>query len=205
MQSTKPAADLFLWPQFIASVIVPLAQKTSRSLSWIFQSSPVVCLLLVWLSDFNQKLEKPSKECQHLPTHFHPYKSNTHHHESSQGAWHVRLDLLHATEFWCKRLSCLIKEFVSSCSFKYNPQNTCAHLFWYVFSQFTLSKVKLKMWRCLFRCLKSKHLVLKEVQNKKQIETTNTTAVKISKWSCFGRKRKLNSFHIAQAVPKQYF
>lgn len=129
MQPTKPAADLFLWPQFVASVIVCLAHKPSRSLSWIFQSSPLVCILFVWLSDFNQKLEKTSKECQHLPTHFHPYRSNTQHHESSWGAWHVPLDLLHATEFWCKRLSCLIKELVSSCSFKYNPPNACARLF----------------------------------------------------------------------------
>lgn len=197
MQSNKPAADLFLWPQFVASVIVHLAHKL-----WVFQSDPLVCILFVWLSDFNQKLEKLSRECQHLPTHFHPYTSNTQHHETSWGAWHVHLDLLHTTEFWCKRLSCLIKELMS---FKYNPQNTCAHLFWYVFSQFTVSKVKLRTWRCLFRYLTGNHLVLKEVQNKEQIETTSTTAVKISEWSCFGRKRKLNSFHIAQGVPKQFF
>lgn len=206
MQSNKPQADLFLWPQFVASVLVHLAHQPDRNLSLIFQIAPLICILFVWLCDFSQKLEKLSRECQHLPTHFHPYTSNTHHLETSWGAWHVPLDLLHESEFQCKRLSCLIKELMSSCSFKYNPQNTCAHLFWYVFSQFTLSfKVKFKMWRCLFRHLKGNHLVLKEVWNKEQIETTSTTAVKISKWSCFGRKRKLNSFHIAQVVPKQCF
>lgn len=97
------------------------------------ESLRVIFILFVWLSDFNQKLEKLSGECQHLPTHFHPYTSNTHHLETSWGAWHVCLDSLHTTEFQCKRLSCLMKELMSSCSFKYNPQNTCAHLFWYVF------------------------------------------------------------------------
>lgn len=136
MQSNNPAAGLFLWPQFVACGIVHLAHKPSRSSSWIFQSAPLACILFVWLSDFNQKFETLSRECQHLPTHFRPYTSSTHQHETSRVAWHVCLDLLHATEFWCKRLSCLIKELMPSCSFKYNPQNTCAHLFWYVFFPF---------------------------------------------------------------------
>lgn len=133
MQPNKPAADLFLWPQFVACVIVHLDHKPSRSSSWIFQSATLVFILFVWLSDFDQKFEKLSRECQHLPTHFHTYRSSTHHHETSQEAWHMHLDLLHATEFWCKRLSCLIKELMSSCSFKYKAQNTCALSFWYVF------------------------------------------------------------------------
>lgn len=120
-------SDCALCPQTLCKIILHVSECLSS--------------FLLWFSVFSLKFAKA--ENVNIYSHICIPKQYIMPYKFLVGLTHA-LTLLHVTEFWCKRLSCFIKEFISLCYFK----QKLAHVYsfpWICFSQFIVNNMGLKM------------------------------------------------------------